>query len=170
MIIRQAVADDAAHIANVQVRSWQSSYKGLVDEDYLQSMSIPERESRWKEWLAAGPSHFVFVLEENRRVTGFISGGKIRSEHTYDSEIYALYLLKEAQRKGYGTSLIKKMAASLYDQGKNSLIVWVLKDNPSKQAYISLGAIKVDEELITIGKQQLLEECYGWKDLSHMKN
>jgi L-amino acid N-acyltransferase YncA len=166
MFIRKATAEDAGQIANVQVKSWQSSYKGLVDETYLKSMSITERETRWKEWLVSGPSHIVYVLEENNTISGFISGGNIRSEHPYDGEIYAIYLLKEVQQKGYGTSLLKKFAAAIKDQGKNSMIVWVLKDNPSKKAYLSLGAVKIDEELITIGEQQLLEECYVWKDLS----
>jgi L-amino acid N-acyltransferase YncA len=165
MNIRRAVAEDAASIAKVQVKSWKSSYKGLVDENYLKSMSISERTVRWKEWIAAGSSHIVYVLEEDKEVTGFVSGGNIRSEHPYDSEIYALYLLKEVQRKGYGTLLMKKFAEAMHKQGKKSMIVWVLKDNPSKQAYISLGAKKIDKERITIGKQELIEECYMWENL-----
>ncbi|WNB92869.1 GNAT family N-acetyltransferase [Bacillus sp. NEB1478] len=166
MNIRQAVLEDAASIAEVQVKSWQSSYKGLVKECYLQSMSISERTGRWKDWIYADPTHHVLVLEDNKKVTGFISGGKIRSEHPYDSEIYALYLIKEVQRKGYGTLLIKAFAEKIKNEGKESMVVWVLADNPSKQVYISLGAEKTDEELITIGQQELLEECYAWSKLS----
>ncbi|MDR7072983.1 GNAT family N-acetyltransferase [Fictibacillus barbaricus] len=165
MNIRRAAASDAVSIAEVQVKSWQSSYKGLVDENYLQSMSISERAVRWKEWLAAGPSHIMYVLGEDNEVAGFVSGGNIRSAHPYDSEIYAIYLLKEVQRKGYGTLLMKKFAEAMHKQGKKSMIVWVLKDNPSKQAYLSLGAKKIDKERITIGKQELFEECYAWENL-----
>jgi L-amino acid N-acyltransferase YncA len=167
MKIRHAEVKDASQIAKVQVRSWQASYKGLVDSNYLSEMSIDERTIRWKEWLSQGPSHTVFVLEDGHKgICGFISGGRIRSDHPYDSEIYAFYLLKEVQRKGYGTKLIKRFSQQLVKQGKKSMIVWVLKDNPAKKAYISLGGKKIDEELITIGNQQLFEECYAWRDMS----
>jgi L-amino acid N-acyltransferase YncA len=167
MNIRHAVIDDAARIAEVQVRSWQESYKGIVDSAYLDAMSIGERATRWKGWLSQGPSHIVLVLEDdNSGICGFISGGSIRSDHPYESEIYAFYLLKEVQRKGYGTRLLKRFSQQLINEGKKSMIVWVLKENPSKRAYISLYGKKIDEELITIGKQELYEECYAWEDLS----
>lgn len=167
MNIRLAEVKDASQIAQVQVRSWQASYKEIVDSKYLAEMSIDERILRWKEWLLQGPSHIVFVLEDDHKdIMGFISGGRIRSDHPYDSEIYAFYLLKEIQRKGFGTKMISKFSHQLVKQGKKSMIVWVLKDNPAKKAYISLGGIKIDEELITIGNQNHMEECYAWEDMS----
>ncbi|MFE1243226.1 GNAT family N-acetyltransferase [Fictibacillus sp. NPDC058756] len=167
MNIRHAEVKDAAQIAEVQVKSWQASYKELVNSNYLAEMSINERTLRWKEWLLQGPSHTVLVLEyDPKEICGFISGGRIRSDHPYDSEIYAFYLLKEVQRKGFGTKLIKKFSHHLVNQGKKSMVVWVLRDNPAKKAYISLGGKKIDEELITIGNQKLSEECYAWRDMS----
>ncbi|OOE14231.1 GNAT family N-acetyltransferase [Fictibacillus arsenicus] len=167
MHIRHAEVKDAAKIAEVQVRSWQTSYKGIVDSNYLAEMSIDERTFRWKEWLLQGPSYIVLVMENDKKdICGFISGGCIRSDHPYDSEIYAFYLLKEVQKKGYGTKMIKRFGQQLAKQGKKSMIVWVLKDNPAKKAYISLGGIKIDEELITVGNQKLSEECYAWRDMS----
>ncbi|MCM3731376.1 GNAT family N-acetyltransferase [Fictibacillus nanhaiensis] len=167
MKIRPAVKEDAANIAEVQVRSWQESYKGIVDSDYLLNMSIPERIKRWEDWLSKGPSYLVYVLEnEQSNICGFISGGAIRSKHPYDSEIYAFYLIKEIQQRGYGTKLFKCFSQQLVNEGNNSMIVWVLKENPSKRAYITLYGKKIDEELITIGKQELYEECYAWGDLS----
>jgi L-amino acid N-acyltransferase YncA len=167
MNIRHAEVKDAAKIAEVQVRSWQASYKGIVDSNYLAKMSIDERTLRWNEWLLQDSSHIVLVLEDDKKdICGFISGGRIRSDHPYDSEIYAFYLLKEVQQKGYGTKMIKRFSQQLAKQGKKSMIVWVLKDNPAKKAYISLGGKKIDEELITIGNQKLFEECYAWRDMS----
>lgn len=167
MKIRQAEIEDAPYIAQVQVRSWQESYKGIIDSAYLEAMSIGERTIRWKEWLSQGPSHIVFVLEDDKKeICGFISGGRIRTDHPYDSEVYAFYLLKEYQQKGYGTRMLRRFSHQLVNQGNNSMIVWVLKDNPSKRAYISAGGKKIGEELITIGNQILSEECFGWRDLS----
>ncbi|MBD7962915.1 GNAT family N-acetyltransferase [Fictibacillus norfolkensis] len=166
MNIRRAQITDAAEIAKVHVKSWQQSYRGLIEDDYLSQMSVTEREQRWSEWLDQ-KSHIVLVLEdENQQLCGFISGGSIRSQHQYESEVYAFYLLKEVQQKGHGTKLLKMFSEKLITLGKKSMIVWVLKDNPSKQAYISLGGKKIDEEQVMIGKQQLLEECFAWDDIA----
>lgn len=167
MNIRRAVVKDAVKIAKVQVKSWQQSYVGLIDQTYLENMSIKYRIKRWEEWLSQDPSHIVFVLEDDKsRACGFISGGRIRSNHSFECEVYAFYLLKAVQRKGYGANLLTRFALEINKEGKNSFIVWVLKDNPSKQAYISLGAKKIDEKVITIGSQELAEECFAWEDLS----
>jgi L-amino acid N-acyltransferase YncA len=171
MNIRIAEIIDADQIAEVQVRSWQESYKGIIDPVYLAEMSIDERTNRWKEWLSQDPSHIVFVLEdEQSNICGFISGGCNRSNHPYDSEVYAFYLLKAVRQKGFGTQLLNRFCRQLVNQGKKSMMVWVLKDNPSKKAYISLGGKKIDEELIAIGKQNLTEECYAWSDISFILN
>ncbi|WP_171005620.1 GNAT family N-acetyltransferase [Bacillus sp. E(2018)] len=168
MNIRRAKITDAAEIAKVHVKSWQQSYKGLVDDDYLSQMSVTEREERWKEWLVQ-KSHIVLVLEdENNHLCGFISGGSIRSQHQYESEIYAFYLEKAVQQKGHGTRMLKAFSIELTSIGKKSMIVWVLKENPSKQAYISTGGKKIDEEQITIGKQHLFEECFAWDDITYI--
>ncbi|MFG6495606.1 GNAT family N-acetyltransferase [Fictibacillus sp. UD] len=167
MNIRRALLTDAANIAHVHVKSWQQSYKGLVDSEYLSQMSVEERTAKWEQWLRQGDSHIVLVLEdEERNLCGFISGGAIRSHHPYAGEVYAFYLLKHVQQKGYGTKMLRTFAAELAANEKNSMIVWVLKDNPSKQAYLSLGGKKIDEEQIMIGNQKLIEECFGWDDLA----
>ncbi|WP_274857053.1 hypothetical protein [Bacillus methanolicus] len=44
MIIRKAVGDDAAQIARVHVKSWQETYKGLIDQNYLDNLKIEKRK------------------------------------------------------------------------------------------------------------------------------
>lgn len=168
MNIRRAKITDAAEIAEVHVKSWQQSYRGLIEDDYLSQMSVTEREQRWNEWLKQ-EAHIVLVLEdEKHHLCGFISGGSIRSQHQYEGEIYAFYLLKAVQQKGHGTRMLKAFSKELTSIGKKSMIVWVLKDNPSKQAYISTGGKKIDEEQITVGTQHLFEECFAWDDISYI--
>lgn len=43
MHIRRATETDAAAIARVQVDSWRSTYKGIVPEQHLISLSYKER-------------------------------------------------------------------------------------------------------------------------------
>ncbi|WP_231734592.1 GNAT family N-acetyltransferase [Anoxybacillus sp. P3H1B] len=53
--------------------------------------------------------HHILVVEEHGMVCVFVSDGNNRLKEgtlaEYEGELYAIYLLKEAQRKGYGKNL-----------------------------------------------------------------
>ncbi len=97
MIIRPARIEEAAGIARVQTDSWRSTYKGIVPDDYLASMSYEERTQGWRTGLSS-PTRIAydFVAEDDTgQIIGFISGGPVR-EHdpVYKGELYAIYLLQ----------------------------------------------------------------------------
>ena len=46
MIIRQATEEDARQIADILVEDWKKAYRGIIDSDYLDSMSVKERYQR----------------------------------------------------------------------------------------------------------------------------
>ena len=46
MIIRQATEEDAWQIADILVEDWKMAYRGIIDSDYLDSMSVEERYQR----------------------------------------------------------------------------------------------------------------------------
>ena len=62
-------------IAIVHVRSWQAAYRGLVPQDYLDSLDAEQRRPVWEcilgetQWPRAG----TFVAEEGEHVVGFAS-------------------------------------------------------------------------------------------------
>lgn len=67
------------------------------------------------------------------KVVGFISGGKERTgQLDCDGELYAIYLLHEAQRKGLGALLIRQLARELAALGFGSLAVWGFGPEPRK--------------------------------------
>ncbi|PJN55835.1 hypothetical protein PAEVO_25570 [Paenibacillus sp. GM2FR] len=43
MHIRHANEQDAAGIANVHVNSWKTTYKGIVDDSFLENLSAADR-------------------------------------------------------------------------------------------------------------------------------
>src|SRR6478736_193236 len=108
-MIRQGRIGDEAGIANVHVESWKSTYKGLVPDSFLDSLSAEKRKPLWKKQLE---SNSVFVAEENGQIVGFASYGKERTNKhpSYTGELYAMYLLAEHQRKGIGKALLHKTA------------------------------------------------------------
>ena len=64
------------------------------------------------------------------------------------------------------TLVIRPAVADLQQQGVNSLLLWVLADNPARHFYEGLGGQYVREKEIDIGQQRLFEVAYGWPDLS----
>jgi ribosomal protein S18 acetylase RimI-like enzyme len=165
--VRKANADDAEAIARVQVDTWRTTYQGIVSEEYLSNMSYDRLRQMWERFLLDEKSqNSVYVAEDDSgKVLGFVSCGPDRdNDPTYRGETYAVYVLQETQMRGIGRELMLTAAKDLMSRGFNSMIVWVLADNPSRHFYEKLGGIRVQTRSITVGK--LLEEYgYGWKDL-----
>ena len=162
--IRVAEVRDAAVIAHVHVRSWLTTYEGIVPKEYLASLNETERVPLWQDGLTRDIS--VFVAEIEGEVVGFASGGAIREPvHAYDSELYTLYLLKEAQGRGIGRTLLGAVFKVLVQKGFKSMLVWVLEQNPAVRFYERTGAQYITSKQIEIGGVQLPEAALGWPDL-----
>lgn len=163
--IRKATLTDAKGLARVHVDSWRTTYLNIVPDEYLNSLSYENFEQRWINNL---PNGGVYVAEtESGEIVGFSSGGKERSgKYTgFDGEIYAIYILKEYQGQGIGRELVKPITVELKEMGFNSMLVLVLRDNPSRNFYEALGAKYIDEVEVEIGRKQLPELVLGWDDL-----
>ena len=65
--VRRAVRTDAKSIARVHIDSWQSTYRGIVPDDYLAKLSYEEREKMWDR-IIADPSKHTFLAEAAGRM------------------------------------------------------------------------------------------------------
>jgi GNAT superfamily N-acetyltransferase len=162
--IRPATEDDAAIISHVHVESWRTTYAGIVPGEYLAALNEAERAAGWRERLSNNLE--VSVADLDGEVIGFITGGPIREPiQSYDAELYAIYLLKQAQGQGIGTALLHELATSLRSKGLNSMVVWVLERSPAKHFYSRTGAQLLASKEIEIGGATLTEAAYGWPEL-----
>ena len=168
--IRPAVVHDARAIAEVHVESWKSTYRGIFPDALLNGLSVEKRESSWRERLAAHepPSAITMVgCDAGGNVVGFVSGGKERTGQLgCDGELYAIYLLQEAQRKALGALLVRQFVHELDTRGFGSMAVWVLALNPSRRFYERLGAKVIGQQQIEQGGQPFIEVAYGWQSLN----
>ena len=163
MRIREAQTTDAGAIAKVHVDSWRTTYPGL------DSFSYDQREVAWRDILSSAEG-FTYVAEDDKgMVFGFAGGGPERSgDPVYKGELYAIYLLEEHQRKGVGQQLTTAVAKRLLQDGFQSMLVWVLSENPARRFYEVLGGELLREQEITIGGASLVEVAYGWGDVSNL--
>ena len=173
MLIREAHAVDAAAIARVHVDSWRTTYEGILPSDFLASLSYEEREQSWKESLSVpGGKTFICVAEDDEgRVVGFASGGPEREGNSvYRGELYAIYVLERCQRRGVGRCLAAAVIRRLVEQGIDSMMLWVLADNPSRGFYETLGGRRIREKTAEVGGIEVVEVAYGWSNLRDLSN
>ena len=165
-MVRPADVDDAEAIARVHVATWRTAYRGLLPDDFLDSLSKADYEKRWARTITEGSSR-VYIAEEDSGVVGFASCGRERAgEVGYDGELYAIYVLDTAQRHGHGHELVRAVAGGLREMGLKNMIVWVLRDNPTaRKFYERRGGVYVRTQPITIGSALLQEVSYGWNSL-----
>jgi ribosomal protein S18 acetylase RimI-like enzyme len=169
-MVRLATLDDAADIARVHVASWRTTYRGMLPDDFLASLSEEHYTERWKRLIAEGSSRVQVVDEPKGGIVGFASGGRERAgENTFAGELYAIYVLDSAQRLGHGRELVRAIAGALREMGLPDMIVWVLRDNAAaRRFYERLGGIYVRAQPITIGSATLEEVSYGWRALDEI--
>lgn len=166
--IRAAEIGDAPAIAHVHVNSWRTTYPGLMPAEILKNLSVERRENYWRNVLSqTNASEFVYVADvEGVGVVGFASGGPERSQHeVYKGELYAIYLLQEHQSKGIGRGLFDAVVKHLAAQGHDSMMLWVLKDNPAMQFYAAMGGVQLGEKNERLNDEVLTEFSYGWDDI-----
>jgi GNAT superfamily N-acetyltransferase len=169
--IRQATFDDAAAIARAHVDSWRTTYAHILPPEYLARLSCEQRASLWASQLSDPESNeFAYVADDPAEgLVGFASGGPERTGMTdYTGELLAIYLVKTAQRGGIGRRLVSAVARRLAESDHESMMVWVLADNPSRGFYERLGGVFITEKLIELAGKELVEIAYGWKDLHEL--
>ncbi len=175
LIIRKAILEDALEIATVHQRCWQTCYKGIVDQTYLDDLKLEMRLKNREKYIQENAGiHLVAVLES--KVVGFCDAGEffIRKNQiiTADQqqnlrepgELYAIYVDPEFQHKGIGKALFEQIKSELKQKGLTPFILWTLKNNPiSCQFYEALGGKPVAEILGSWGGREYLEIGYRFE-------
>ena len=63
MIIRDAVYDDIDNIAKLYISNWKETYKGLLPEDYLNSLTKEYAVEKWNKYLK-NKNHILLLMKE----------------------------------------------------------------------------------------------------------
>ena len=111
-MIRPAAIADAAAIARIQVRAWQTGYRGIVSDDRLDALSVDEVEERWNGLLdpAAERPPFVVVAVEEDQIAGYVvvmSPGRDDDLGADVAELVALNVDPSWWRRGIGEALMQ---------------------------------------------------------------
>ncbi|GGX44770.1 GNAT family N-acetyltransferase [Undibacterium squillarum] len=170
--LRRATVADAEAIAAVRVEGWQTTYRGMIPDQYLDEMLVDDHVLYWKRILQALPAAAdkacVYVAESEGHVIGFVSATLLAEpKHGYHAELGALYIRPQWQRAGIGRRMMHKVARTLQSWNCADLVVWVLSDNRlARNFYEELHGEFVLEQEFSWDDMDLKEVGYGWKDLN----
>ena len=131
-MIRIAKVSDSEIIAKLIIKSWQSAYRGLIDDKFLDNLSVKSIKKNWKKnILSQNEEDRIYVYEEKNEIVGVIRFGepKDRENKKYNAEILVLYVDPTMKRKGIGSKLFDFAKSILITEDKKDLIIWCLKGN-----------------------------------------
>jgi GNAT superfamily N-acetyltransferase len=163
---REATVTDALAVAKVHVQSWRESFAGIVPQTFLDKMSVENRAKAFETGFASD-SYKMFVTEtQENGIVGFADFGKTRDNQSkYEAELYAIYLLRDVQRKGIGGKLFELGVKYLVANNMNSLSLTALEISPYKRFYEKMGGHLVERKTTNLEGKGYTTVIYGWDKL-----
>jgi ribosomal protein S18 acetylase RimI-like enzyme len=129
--VRRARPGDAAAIAEVHARTWQSTYEHVFGAERL-AARVPDL-ALWTRILANERVE-VNVAEAGGRIVAFVSVGPSRDDDA-EGELYAIYALPEAWGTGAGAALMQAGLDAMRAAGYRDAVLYVLDDNPRARRF-----------------------------------
>lgn len=134
-----ATEENLDEIAELYVHNHKTTYKGLLSDEYLNSLTVESAKTRWSNYLFGNENKIWAAFDEDVFL-GFAAG-------TEDEELKrtwyldSLHVNEKARGKGVGTALIKAMGRYAAETGYESMSICVVKGNEkAKSLYLKLGA------------------------------
>lgn len=136
--LRAARPDDAPVVADLHVKSWQSAYRGILPDSYLDGELAREKADHWRSMLAAPPDGAcVLIGFDDARAIGFVAA---YPEPPDGALIDNLHVLPDARRQGAGRMLMQRVAARLLEDGVREAWLTVYEANePAIAFYRRMG-------------------------------
>ena len=133
--------------AYVHWKSWQEAYPGIVDQCYLDSLTLDKCEKIAYRW-----TENIIIAKDGDSVVGFVGYGKYRNDELENAgEVFSIYILSQYYGKCVGYRL---MQAALSELAVYPVIaVWVLKENTRAIRFYEQCGYRFDgrEEILELG-------------------
>ena len=142
----------------------------------LSDLSYEARELAWTSILARDDQWILVAVdkeareereEREERIVGFVNAGKnLGNEERFTSEISALYVVVESQRKGVGTTLLAAAVERLLHEGHRSVCLETLRGSRARTFYDRWGGVAFGESAALRDGHTVEKVSYGWPDLT----
>lgn len=166
-VIKDLNVDNAEDYARVNAKAWKESYKGIVNDEFLDLINeepeIQRSISRLKSSLNDKDSKGFLLYVDNKAVGVLRVGSSREIEYKNSGELRAIYLLDVAKHKGLGKMLYERALEELRKMGYKNIIIACLKENPSNAFYVHMGGKLVGIHPFKLSNQELEENVYYYE-------
>ncbi|HOB03770.1 MAG TPA: GNAT family N-acetyltransferase [Propionibacteriaceae bacterium] len=133
VVVRPAVAADAAAVARIHHRGWTEAYRGLVPHAHLEGLSYDACLARWQAGIQGATR--MLVADVGSAVVGFVTfGPSADADARAAGEVWDLWVLPEERSRGIGAALLQAGLVELATSYRAGL-VWVLEGNARGRAF-----------------------------------
>lgn len=150
-LIRVATEADARAVAEVIVSSWRTIYRGIISAVGLASLSIDERETRWRERLRGddpdSADWTTLVCEQDEQIVGFATYrpcGDADKDRASVGELVAIYLLPAYWRQGLGSQMLDEVLSCFLKQALSEVTLWVIESNGQARRFYERAGFRAD--------------------------
>ena len=173
ILIRTLTKDDVRGAAEIKANGWKTAYKGIIDQTYLNSLSVDDNEKKFENNI--GDSNFIVAIEGDKVVgfCKFMNNNSFSPDIEYvDCELSAIYVHPDYKGNGIGTKMFEYVLNEFNSENKTTMILWCLKDNINSIKFYERMGGKIQEiRKVKIGDIEYDEVgiVYDIKELSKDK-
>ncbi len=150
MQFRQAVKNDATSIAHLHARSWQHTYRGMLEDEYLNKAVLVEKQQEWQQRLGSDFDQKIWVLlaEADQQLRGFSC---LFFDYGSQGETYMdnLHVDPTAHGTGIGAQLLGfSLKHAHLNNPQVGVYLWVFENNHHAiNFYLHHGAKIIGDEI-----------------------
>ncbi len=162
--LRLAEEKDLKRISKMYVENWKATYIGLVNQDFLDKLNVPDAIEKWRTHINKD-NHGIYVAEKDDKIMGFAA---FRPEPTMDDCLYldSLHVSKCSRKLGIGSILINRIAKRTVEEGYSKMNISIVSGNErARRLYINSGAVHYEFEKIDFGGVESNVEYLMWHTL-----
>jgi len=169
--VRPATVDDAIAIGKVHVRGWQGAYRGMLPDDFLDTMQAEQRAVRWKESIESEvlsngwPAPTVYVCERDDGIVGFLCVGVDRDalDDPSAGELWAIYVDPDVFGSGAGYALMQTAIEHFRAASIAKASLWVFDENDLARRFYERQGWTAEDDVITdsIAGTELISRRYS---------
>ena len=157
--------EDCKAIIEFITKTWNETYKGIVNEEFLDNLSKTE-EKRYTNAINNfdEEKNIQYIIKKDNKIIGFLKLSKINDDKNKEViELQALYVLKEYQNNGIGKYLIQTALDEAKKLGYKKMIIGCLEKNKSNEFYKKMGGVFIKKREFKLPNQTLYENVYEYK-------
>lgn len=160
--VEKSKKEDCKEIAEFITRTWNETYRGIVNDEFLDNLKNTEE----KRYIKAinnfdEESNIQYIIKKDDKIIAYLKLSKIKDTEYKDCmELQSLYVLKKYQKAGIGKELIHIAFNETKKLGYKKMIIGCLEENKSNGFYKKMGCKFVKKRKFKLPNQTLYENVY----------